>query len=99
MAQVTKNQQSRKSVISIHSDQEKLPSGHICEAILTSHPLRSLTTELLEDEWPYKITIVWDCFSRKYRYKVKSAFESDLAVLKTLIVPETITHYRHCDTI
>lgn len=92
-------QRPRKSVTNTHSVQAKLPSGHSCEAISTLRPLKSLTTELLKDEWPYKITIVWGCFSRKYRYKVKSAFESDLAVLKTLTAPETVTHYHHSDTI
>lgn len=52
-----------------------------------------LVTELLEDEWPYKITISWDCFFRRYRYKDKALYESDLAVLKTLTSPETVTHY------
>lgn len=72
---------------------DKLPSGHYCEALRNLHSLKTLTTELCDGEWPYKITVSWGCFSRRYRYKTKELYESDLAVLMTLTSPETVTAF------
>lgn len=67
-----------------------LPSGRACEAIATGnqYPLQLLIGSVIDEpEWPYKIEIAWACFSRKYRYRTREAYDADLEVLK-----------RFCDT-